>query len=263
VGGGALVAAAAAAFIWLRPSEAPPPPLTPTAFVTEKLAQADCTWASIGEVDSLPDGEHVSLKGIAPAPEATQASLLREAASASIRLGDVNVRDLATSPTEVCAELQVMKPYRAPLNERRLTIIPPKDAPRQTDGSLIGWFEWEIDWGNLPAHAALLGLDNKSGLKVVIPDLHAYRVQAPARRQNGTVSTYLAGFDDEGRGVRNVGLVLMTSRQPIDQALVEAIGTRSGAAFLQQVDQAAKAGEWKFELGLVRCGFEGGEDRRC
>jgi hypothetical protein len=64
------------------------------------------------------------------------------------------------------------------------------------------------------------------------------------------------------KGVRNVALVL-TANAPIDAALVNAIGTEATTAFLQRVDQAAKAGNWQFELGLVRCGFEGREGQTC
>lgn len=262
IGGGALVAAGAAALLWFQPW-ASAAATTPTAFITDRLTQADCTWASIGEVNTLPDGEHVSLKGIAPAPEAIQASLLREATANQVKLGGVQVHDLAVAPPEVCAELQLMKPYRAPPSARRLTIVPLRDSPRGTDGS-ITFFEFELNTADLPPHAALLGLDNKSGIKVEVDDLHAF-LREPPRRRSGNVSTYLGGFDDEGGRVRNVGLVLMTSRLPIDKALVEAIGTdNSSSAFLQRVDEAAKAGDWQFELALVRCGFEGsGENRRC
>lgn len=262
IGGGVALAAAAVALIWLAPWRGAPAQ-TPTAFVTERLAQSDCTWAGIGETTAMADGEHLRLKGLAAAPEAMQASLLREASAANVPLAGIEVRELAAAPPEVCAELQTMKPYRAPQNEHRLTIVPPRDAPRQMDGALIGFFEWELDWAGLPPHAALLGLDNQSGLKVLIPDLHAYRRATPPERQRGDITTYLAGFDDEGRGVRNVGLVLMTARQPIDAQLVEAIGTEGTAAFLQRIDEAARAGGWTFELGLVRCGFEGGENRPC
>lgn len=261
IGGAAAIAAAVAALVWVAPWRGVAP--TPTAFVSEKLAQADCTWAGIGEVSALPDGEHVSLKGIAAAPEGVQAAMLRQAAEAGVSLAGVEVRELAAAPPEVCAELSMLKPYRAPANARRLTIIPPRDGPQRSGDSLEGWFEWELDWAGLPTHAALLGLDSQGGVEVLIPDLHAYRRAAPPLRQNGQVTAYQAGFSDEGTGVRNVALILMTARGPIDTDLVDKIGTEATSAFLARVDDAAKAGGWTFELGLVRCGFEGGEGRRC
>lgn len=236
---------------------------TPTAFVSERLAAANCTWAGIGEVNALPEGEHVSLKGIAAAPEEVQASLLREASAASVPLAGVEVRELAVAPSEICAELSMLKPYRAPGNARRLTIVPPRGALTRSRGALEGWFEWEINWAGLPPHAALLGLDSEGGVEVLIPDLQAYRRDTEPKRQNGDVAAYQAGFSDEGTGVRNVGLILMTANAPIDAALVDAIGTEATTAFLQRVDQAAKAGGWQFELGLVRCGFEGREGQAC
>jgi hypothetical protein len=236
---------------------------TPTAFVSERLAAANCTWAGIGEVNTLPDGEHISLKGIAAAPEEVQASLLREASAASVPLAGVEVRELAVAPSEICAELSMLKPYRAPGNARRLTIVPPRGALTRSGGALEGWFEWEINWAGLPQHAALLGLDSQGGVEVLIPDLQAYRRATKPERQNGDVAAYQAGFSDEGTGVRNVGLILMTANAPIDAALVNAIGTEGTTAFIQRVDQAAKAGNWQFELGLVRCGFEGREGQTC
>ncbi len=262
IGGGAALAAGVGALLYFMPWSGGAAQ-TPTAFVTERLAQSDCTWAGIGEATAMEDGEHISLKGIAAAPEAVQASLLRQAAEAKVPLAGVEVRELSAAPPEICAELAMLKPFRAPANQRRLTIIPPRDRPQRHDGALEGWFEWEINWAGLPRHAALLGLDSQGGIEVLIPDLHAYRREARAVRQNGELATYAAGFSDEGQGVRNVGLILMTANGPIDEALVNAIGTEGTAAFLQRVDAAAKAGGWTFELGLVRCGFEGGENRPC
>ncbi len=262
IGGGVALAVATAALLWFAPWSSGATQ-TPTAFVTERLAQSDCTWAGIGEASAMADGEHVSLKGIAAAPEAVQASLLRQAAEARVPLAGVEVRELAAAPPEICAELAMLKPFRAPANQRRLTIIPPRERLQRHEGALEGWFEWEINWAGLPRHAALLGLDSQGGIEMLIPDLNAYRRDAPPVRQNGEVATYAAGFTDEGQGVRNVGLILMTANAPIDEALVNAIGTEATSAFLQRVDAAAKAGGWAFELGLVRCGFEGGENRPC
>jgi hypothetical protein len=260
----ALAAAAGAALIWWAPwRSAAPPPATPTAFVSDRLAQADCTWASIGEVSALSGGEHISLKGIAAAPESIQAGLLRDAAAASVPLGGIDVRSLRAAPPEVCAELSMLKPFRVPANEHRLTIVPPREGPRRAGNALEGWFEWEIDWSGLPQHAALLGLDSQGGVEVLIPDLHAYRRQTRPARQEGEVSAYHAGFTDEGTGVRNVALILMTASAPIDTELVDRIGEEATSAFVQRVDEAAKGGGWKFELGLVECGFENGENRRC
>lgn len=262
IGAGAAIVIGAAALAWFAPWRSGPAQ-TPTAFVTERLAQADCTWAGIGEATAMEDGEHVSLKGIAAAPESVQASLLRQAAEARVALAGVEVRELAAAPPEVCAELAMLKPFRAAATSRRLTILPPRERRQRHEGALEGWFEWEINWAGLPRHAALLGLDSQGGVEVLIPDLHAYRREAPPVRQNGEVATYQAGFTDEGQGVRNVGLILMTATGLIDENLVNAIGTEATGAFLRRVDEAAKAGGWTFELGLVRCGFEGGENRPC
>src|SRR5690606_7043479 len=120
---------------------------------------------------AMEDGEHISLKGIAAAPEAGQASLLRQAAEAKVALAGVEVRELSAAPPEICAELAMLKPFRAPANQRRLTIIPPRERLQRHEGALEGWFEWEINWAGLPRHAALLGLDSQGGLEMLIPDL--------------------------------------------------------------------------------------------
>ena len=74
---------------------------------------------------------------------------------------------------------------------------------------------------------------------------------------------YDSYFFDENRNARNVGLILMTSNAPINEAMVNSIGRSGDRAALARIEQAARAQGWQFELALVRCGFEGSGPRRC
>lgn len=239
-----------------------PAPQTPTAFVNARLGAAECSWVQIGNVRPGENGERISLSGAAAAPQALQAALLREADAAGVALDAVDIADVAAAPQEVCAELELIRPYRWD-DRSRLTLVPPRGALTQTEHGWSGRFEFELDYAALPEHAALLGLDTLGGLKVLLPDVHAFRREHAPLRENGTVAAYEGYFFDDNRGARNVGLILLTADRPIDPARVERIGDVSDRAGLRGIDAAAREAGWRFELALVRCGFEAGEGRRC
>jgi hypothetical protein len=253
--------AVAAAAAWLFRPSAPPP--SPTAFVNERLAGAECAWLQIARVAPADGGgERLALAGIAAAPEALQASAMRAAIEGGVALAELDVADVAVSPPETCAELELLRRFRWQ-GRSRLTIIPPRGELRRTEYGWSGRFEFEADYAALPPRAALLGLDSVGGIEMLLPDLHAFRRAQPPLRSNGSVAAYEGYFFDDNRGARNVGLILMTADAPIDAALVGAIGRRSDRDFLDRLDRTAAAQNWQFELALVRCGFESGEGRRC
>ena len=155
-----------------------------------------------------------------------------------------------------------LQPARAdaPLHAagRGLTILSQRALERDSDGQW-GYFEYELDLAAIPPSAILLGLDDGGGVKVLIPDL---RAATPVRSEAGR-PVYGALYTDENRGVRNVGLILMTATGAIDQRLVERIGTSADRAGMQALVREAAGKGWQFELGLVHCGFESGGRRRC
>ena len=236
---------------------------TPTGFVNERIAAADCAWLQIATVAPAGDaGERIALAGIAAAPEALQASVMRGAIERQVALAELDVADVATSPPETCAELELLRRFRWD-GRSRLTVIPPRGDLRRTQHGWSGRFEFEADYARLPPHAALLGLDSVGGVEVLVPDLHAFRREHPPLRANGSVAAYEGYFFDDNQGARNVGLILMTAGTAIDPALVATIGERADRAFLDRLDRTAAAQGWQFELALVRCGFEGDGRRGC
>jgi hypothetical protein len=261
---GAAVAAAGAgalAFFLLARPESAPAAETPTAFVNSRLDRAACSWLQIANVAPAQGGERIALTGIAAAPDAVQASLMRDALAAAVPIAEIAVDDVATGPGETCAELELLRQY--PWRGRpRLAVVQPRGSLERTP---YGWsirFEFEVDYHGLPAQAALLGLDSIGGVEMLIPDLHAFRRQHAPLRVDGERATYESRFYDENQGARNVGLVLMTASAPIDPALVGAIGSRGDRDFLARFGREAQAGRWQFELALVPCGFDGSITRR-
>ncbi len=256
----ALLVASGGYYLSGRGTTAAPP--TPTSFVNARLAAAECSWVQIANVRPGDDGERIALSGTAAAPDALQAALLREADAAGVALDAVDIAEVATAPQQVCAELELIRPYRWD-DRSRLTLIPPRGALTQTEHGWSGRFEFELDYSALPQHAALLGLDTLGGLKVLLPDVHVFRREHAPLRENGTVATYEGYFFDDNQDARNVGLILLTADRPIDAVLVEQIGNVSDRAGLRGIDAAAREAGWRFELALVRCGFEAGETRQC
>ncbi|MDQ8758278.1 toll/interleukin-1 receptor domain-containing protein [Sphingosinicella sp. LHD-64] len=246
---------------WIRLEE-DPVTRTPTDFVNARTEALECGWVQIGSVRPSEGGERIFLSGIAAAPDALQALLMREAETAQVPLAAVDVADVAVAPPEICAELQLLRPYRWE-DRPRLTVIPPRGALSQTRYGWTGRFEFELNFDALPPQAALLGLDSEGGVEVLVPDLHAFRRQAPPLRTRGPVAAYEGYFFDENRDARNVGLILMTARRPIDVVAVGAIGAQSSREDYRRLQAAAEAGGWQFELALVRCGFEAGAERQC
>ena len=261
IGGAILLIAGAGFAAWkLMPGASPQ---SPTAFVNARLNRSACSWLQITNVTPAPGGgERVALAGIAASPTAVQAGLMRRAMDANVPLAEIDVSDVATGPNETCAQLELLRQYRWS-GRSRLTIVPPRGALQRTRYGWSGRFEFEIDMQGLPAHAALLGLDSVGGLEVLIPDLAAFRRQYPPLRTNGTRVAYEGMFFDENQNARNVGLILMTSTAAIDDATVRQIGRSGDRAALQRIESAARDQQWQFELALVRCGFEGGQRRRC
>ena len=261
IGGGVLLLAAGGFAVWqLLPGKAPE---SPTAFVNARLNRSACSWLQITNVTPAQGGgERVALAGIAASPTAVQAGLMRRAMDANIPLAEIDVGEVATGPNETCAQLELLRQYRWS-GRSRLTIIPPRGSLRRTRYGWSGRFEFEVDMAGLPAHAALLGLDSVGGLEVLIPELAAFRREHPPLRTSGSKVAYEGYFFDENQNERNVGLILMTSSAPIDDATVQQIGRSGDRAALQRIEQAARAQQWQFELALVRCGFEAGGQRRC
>ncbi|HVQ08583.1 MAG TPA: toll/interleukin-1 receptor domain-containing protein [Allosphingosinicella sp.] len=263
LGLGLLLLAAAAFLVYrLMPGQsAPPPPPSPTAFVNAKLGGTACSWLQISSVAPAPGGERIALSGVAIAPRAVQAGLMRAALEAGVPIAEIAVDDVATGPGETCAQLELLRQYRW-AGRPRLTVIPQRGPLVHTEDGWRGRLEFEIDYRDMPRHAALLGLDS-DGLHALSGDLEAYRRDQVRLRTNGTVAAYESFFFDENRNARNVGLILMTSSAPIDLALVSQIGRSGDRASLTRLTRAAAAQSWQFELGLVRCGFESGQGRRC
>jgi hypothetical protein len=239
----------------------PPPPQSPTAFINAKLGETACSWLQISSVAPAQGGERIALSGVAIAPRAVQARLMREALQAGVQVAEIAVDDVATGPGETCAQLELLRQYRW-AGRPRLTVIPQRGPLVHTEDGWRGRLEFEIDYRDMPRHAALLGLDS-DGLHELSGDLEAYRRDQVRLRTNGTIAAYESFFFDENRDARNVGLILMTSSAPIDLALVRQIGRTGDRASLTRLTQAAAAQRWQFELGLVRCGFESGAGRRC
>jgi hypothetical protein len=260
---GALLLLAGAAFlVWkLLPGVAAQE--SPTAFVNARLNRSACSWLQITNVTPAQGGgERVALAGIAASPTAVQQGLMRRAMDANVPLAELDVGDVATGPNETCAQLELLRQYRWE-GHSRLTIIPPTGALEHTRYGWSGRFEFELDMQGLPPHAALLGLDSVGGLEVLIPDLAGFRREHPPLRTTGSKVAYEGYFFDENQNARNVGLILMTSSAPIDAPLVASIGRSGDRATLQRIEQAGRDQQWQFELALVRCGFEGGQARRC
>lgn len=243
------------------PPPAPPAP-SPTAFINAKLGETPCSWLQISSVSPAQGGERIALSGIAASPPEVQARLMRQAMDGAVPVAEIAVDDVAIGPVEVCAQLELMRRYRW-IGRSRLTIIPRRGAFDRTRTGWRGGFEFEIDLRGLPRHVAVLGLDSIGGVEVLIADLEVHRRAHPPLRTSGTVATYESYFFDENLNARNVGLILMTASEPISKDLVERIGRGGDRASLTRIAQAATAQRWQFELGLVRCGFESGERRRC
>lgn len=263
LGLGALLLAAGAILVYrMMPGPAaPPPPQSPTAFINAKLGETACSWLQISSVAPAQGGERIALSGVAIAPRAVQARLMREALQAEVPVAEIAVDDVATGPGETCAQLELLRQYRW-AGRPRLTVIPQRGPLVHTADGWRGRLEFEIDYRDMPRHAALLGLDS-DGLHELSGDLQAYRRDQVRLRTNGTIAAYESFFFDENRNARNVGLILMTSSAPIDLALVRQIGRNGDRASLTRLTEAAAAQRWQFELGLVRCGFEGSTGRRC
>ncbi|HEY0325279.1 MAG TPA: toll/interleukin-1 receptor domain-containing protein [Allosphingosinicella sp.] len=253
---GALVLAGSAGAWWLsRPSA---PAISPTDFVNAELSQMDCTWAEISGVPPGGEGIRVSLGGLASGPPLVRELLIQRAQAQAVPLADVDISRVAEVPQAVCPQLNRLRPFRENGNGR-FNLVPERGPLARDAGQLFGLVEVEVDYARLPPHVALLGLDDRWGLEVLIPDLRAH----PAARTEGERRIYNILFTDEGDNVRNVALILALADRPLALDPVVPTEQPDTPAMLGRLAEAARAGGWRFELGMVRCGFEGGADRRC
>jgi len=249
--------------MWPTAAPGPASAVSATAFVNDQIDDAQCAWLQISSVTPAGErGEWVALAGIAAAPEALQTSVMRRAIAQSVPLAELDVAEVANSPPETCAEIELLREFRWQ-GRSRLTIVPPRGQLQRTRFGWSGRFEFETDFARLPARVALLGLDSVGGVEVLVPDLHAFRREHAPLRANGSVAAYEGYFFDDNQGALNVGLILMTATGTIDPALIDSVGDRSDRDFLDQLDRTATEQGWQFELALVRCGFESGERRQC
>lgn len=258
-----LLLGAAGFLVWKLMPERETVAQSPTAFVNARLNRSACSWLQITNVTPAQGGgERVALAGIAASPTAVQAGLMRRAMDSNVALAEIDVSEVAAGPNETCAQIELLRQYRWS-GRSRLTIIPARGALQRTQYGWSGRFEFEVDMAGLPQHAALLGLDSVGGLEVLIADLGAFRRQHSPLRSSGSKVAYEGYFFDENQNARNVGLILMTSSAPIDEAMVGQIGRSGDRAALERIDRAARGQQWQFELALVRCGFEGSQRRQC
>lgn len=255
-----LVALLIAAFILRTFLSAGPPaaPPSPTEFVNGQIAGIDCTWAQISAVPPSDSGLPMQLSGVASAPPVVRDLLLQRAQAQGVRLADVDVRDVAATPQSVCPQLNTLRPFRVP-NSDRFQVVPERGSLLRAGGSLSGLVEVEFDLSRIPAHAVLLGLDDENGLEVLIPDIRRTR----GRGNDPTRPILDLVFEDEGRNVRNVGLLLLSAETPIALSSLLPEKRPDTADALARLARAAQDGRWKVELGLVRCGFERGPEQRC
>lgn len=260
---GLLLIAVVAAGLWLAlrgrgAGEA----ASPSDFVVARLADFPCAWLQISRYEPAPGGAYVALQGIAAAPESIQTRIISDAAERSVPIGELDVADVATAPPATCAELELLRRHMR-AGRSRLTVLPQAGSLERTNEGTFGYVEYELDYGALPEHSALLGLDSAEGVHVVISDLRAHRTRERPVRTQGSRATYGTIWEDTDGGTANVGLILMTASAPIDLRLVDAIGTRADRPFMERLNREAQAQGWQFELGLVPCGFEASQQQRC
>lgn len=254
---GAAVLIVAALALW-RFAGAPAAPASQTDFVNRELANLDCTWAQISAVPPPDSGVPIQLSGLASSPPLVHDLLVQRAQAEGVKLDDVDVRGIVQAPA-VCPQINAMRAYRVP-NSDRFIVSAERGSMQRSGGSLSGRVAMQFDLTRLPRHAALLGLDDVNGLEVMAPDVRAIRGEAGSEPDH---PSFTVVYEDEGRNVRNVGLILVTSDQPIDIAGLLPEERPDDAAALQRLSEAARAGGWKFELGLVRCAFDSGVAQRC
>ena len=262
LGGLALVMVLAAG-LWLALRARDPGQVaSPSDFVVAQLADFPCAWLQISRYEPAPGGAYVALQGIAAAPESIQTRIMSEAAERSVPIGELDVTDVATAPPSTCAELELLRRHMR-AGRSRLTVLPQAGSLERTAEGTFGYVEYELDYGALPGHAALLGLDSAEGVHVVVPNLREHRARERPVRTQGSRATYGTLWEDTDGGTANVGLILMTATAPIDLTLVDAIGTRADRGFMARLNREASAQGWQFELGLVPCGFEANRQQRC
>ena len=251
-----LILVAAAGAWWLsRPAV---PTLSPTDFVNAELARMDCTWAEISGVPPGGEGVRVSLGGLASGPPLVRELLIQRAQAQAVPLSDVDISRVAEVPQAVCPQLNHLRPFRESGNGR-FNLVPERGPLARDSGELFGLVEVEVDYSGLPPQVALLGLDDRWGLEVLIPNLRDH----PPARTEGERRVYNILFTDEGDNVRNVALILALADRPLALDPVVPEERPDTPAMLARLAEAARAGGWRFELGMVRCGFEGGAERRC
>ena len=255
IAGGLILAAGAGAWFLTRPTAAA---VSPTDFVNAELSRMDCTWAEISGVPPGGEGVRVSLGGLASGPPLVRELLIQRAQAQAVPLADVDISRVAEVPQAVCPQLNHLRPFRENGNGR-FNLVPERGPLARDAGQLFGLVEVEVEYAGLPPHVALLGLDDRWGLEVLIPDLRAH----PAARTEGERRIYNILFTDEGDNVRNVALILALADRPLALDPVVPTEQPDTPAMLGRLAEAARAGGWRFELGMVRCGFEGGADRRC
>jgi hypothetical protein len=197
------------------------------------------------------------LSGLASSPPLVHDLLVQRARGEGVKLDDVDVRSIVQAPA-VCPQINAMRLFRMAGSDRFQVSAQPGSLQRDR-GGLSGIVEIQFDLTRMPRHVALLGLDDVNGLEVLMPDVRA----APVTRGDRDHPIIRSVYEDEGRNVRNVGLILVTSEQPMDLAALLPEERPDDAAALQRLGEAARAGGWKFELGLVRCGFDSGVAQRC
>lgn len=250
-----LVAVMAVALLVWRPWTAR---LSPTDFVNAELARIPCTWAEISGVSPTgPDGVAVKISGVSAAPGSIATNLLREAEAQGIDLASVDAAAVAAAPQAVCAELQDLAPYRE-VGRQHLTVMGNPAPPIDMDGPHLK-VAFNVDTDGLPAYVAILGLDTSQRLHVAVEDLRRQIADFPPPRREGSKVGYDAYFPVPSAETRSLGLILMTSNAPINFDLVSQIGRTTDRARLKEIEDAARAGNWRFELGVTTCGFAEGD----
>jgi len=227
---------------------APAAPASARQLLTQGLPAIPCSWLRIASLADGPGGASVKLSGVAGSTVDAQGAVSQLLRGAGTRVSDLDFADVSQIGQPFCSAIDGFSAIRTDVDgaQARMTTAQTSYTVTQSDTGYASKAVIHLRIGDPSLALALVGVDSAGKVEVLSPD-HATLNSAAAKpfvTAGPDDSFTLTVLTDAGWS----GLLLVTSRSPVDTRLLTVPPEQRDGAWRQRLIDAARAGGWQAEM---------------